>query len=127
MMPARGEPMDDPAFLGEPPRPTSAAEGLVLQRLPLGRHTSLRDLYVRAKDDTAAFPARCRIEEARLFAARGAALSFDTYFGAFFEQAWRGPTALRSSRSTCAPMAPSRSGSCAARPGGRKWSCTRKY
>ncbi len=88
--------MDDPTFLGASPRPTSAAEGLVLQRLPLGRHTSLRELYVRAKDDTAAFPARCRMEEARLLAAQGAALSFDTYFGAFFEQAWRGPTALRS-------------------------------
>jgi galactofuranosylgalactofuranosylrhamnosyl-N-acetylglucosaminyl-diphospho-decaprenol beta-1,5/1,6-galactofuranosyltransferase len=88
--------MDDLTLLGRPPRPTTGAAGLVLQRLPLGRDVALRELYVRSADGETAFPARCRAEESRLVAARGAALSFDTYFGAFFEQAWRGPTALRS-------------------------------
>jgi galactofuranosylgalactofuranosylrhamnosyl-N-acetylglucosaminyl-diphospho-decaprenol beta-1,5/1,6-galactofuranosyltransferase len=88
--------MDDLAFVGTAPRSSSGTTpGLVLQRLPLGRDVSLRDLYVRPKGDSA-FPVHCRMEGVRLVAERSTTLSFDTYFGAFFEQAWRGPTTLRS-------------------------------
>jgi galactofuranosylgalactofuranosylrhamnosyl-N-acetylglucosaminyl-diphospho-decaprenol beta-1,5/1,6-galactofuranosyltransferase len=89
--------VDELTGIGAAPTwPSGGAGGLVLQRLPLGRDTSLRELYIRAKNDRAAFPARCRVEGSHLVAARGAALSFDTYFGAFFERSWRGPTTLRS-------------------------------
>jgi galactofuranosylgalactofuranosylrhamnosyl-N-acetylglucosaminyl-diphospho-decaprenol beta-1,5/1,6-galactofuranosyltransferase len=68
--------------------------GLILQRLPLAREVALRDLYLRIP--RRAGPAACRVEDGALRIARGTAVSFDTYFGAFFEQAWRGPTDLRS-------------------------------
>jgi len=75
-------------------RPEGAA-GLVLQRLPLGRDVSLRALYLRGTGGGAAAAARCRAEGSTLVLPQGAALSFDTYVGAFFERAWRGPTTLR--------------------------------
>ncbi len=88
--------MDDLAFARTAPRRSSGmTPGLVLQRLPLGRDVALRDLYLRTRDGSA-FPVNCRMDGALLVAEHGAALSFDTYFGAFFEQAWRGPTMLRS-------------------------------
>jgi len=96
-MPTRSKLMDDLTSLSvAPPSRPGNAEGLVLQRLPLGRDIALRDLYFRAKDSGNLFPAPCRVEGARLVVARGAAFSFDTYFGAFFERSWCGPTTLRS-------------------------------
>ncbi|MBV8097078.1 MAG: glycosyltransferase [Acetobacteraceae bacterium] len=88
--------MDELASLELERQHRSANGWLVLQRLPLGRDIPLRDLYFRAKNERGASPWRCRLEGARLVVGSGAALSFDTYFGAFFERNWRGPTALRS-------------------------------
>jgi galactofuranosylgalactofuranosylrhamnosyl-N-acetylglucosaminyl-diphospho-decaprenol beta-1,5/1,6-galactofuranosyltransferase len=89
--------MDDLAPFGLlPDRSAARATGLVLQRLHFGQDTSLRDLYLRAANDEASSPTGCRIEETRLLLARNAAVSFDTYFGAFFERSWRDPTSLAS-------------------------------
>lgn len=89
--------MDDLAVAGiAAARPRSERAGLVLQRLPLDRDVSLRDLYARVTSRDPAVPARCRAEGGGLTVDRGVTLSFDTYFGAFFELHWRGATGLRS-------------------------------
>ncbi|MFL5257769.1 MAG: glycosyltransferase [Rhodopila sp.] len=89
--------MDDITSVSLAPlQPSGTTEGLVLQRLPLARDLSLRALYVRAGSADPAQPPRWRMQNGRVSASRGVVLSFDSYFGAFFEQAWRGPTALRS-------------------------------
>ncbi len=74
----------------------SGAEGLVLQRLRFDYAAPLRGLYVRPDNRTARLPAGCREEAGMLLLARNAAVSFDTYFGAFFESHWRGATSLAS-------------------------------
>lgn len=79
-----------------PSRPPVSRQGLVLQRLPLARDLPLRTLFVRSENAAAGRMPNYRMQGGRLLAGRGAVLSFDTYFGAFFEQAWRGPTVLRS-------------------------------
>ena len=73
-------------------RQAAVRAGLVLQRLPLGRDLALRPLYLRAPPGL--FPLQARVEADTLHLAPGAEVSFDTYFGAFFEPAWRGPTTL---------------------------------
>ena len=75
-------------------RGATKAGGLVLQRLPLAPSPALRDLYVRPLRGS--IPERIRVEGGALLLAPRAAVSFDTYFGAFFEPAWRGGTRLRS-------------------------------
>ena len=74
----------------------STAEGVVLQRLPFDRGIALRDLYFQARNKTAGSLAPSCAKGSRLVVPDGTTISFDTYFGAFFERAWRGPTTLRS-------------------------------
>jgi galactofuranosylgalactofuranosylrhamnosyl-N-acetylglucosaminyl-diphospho-decaprenol beta-1,5/1,6-galactofuranosyltransferase len=75
-------------------RATLEADSLVLQRLPLAPPLALRDLYVQPL--RGGFPATIRAEGSGLLLAPRTAVSFDTYFGAFFEPAWRDGTRLRS-------------------------------
>ncbi len=82
--------MDAPA--SEAPFAATGRPGVVLQRLPLDRDTALRPLYLRAEPGL--FPRRARIEAGRLVLAASAGVSFDTYFGAFYETAWRMPAAI---------------------------------
>ncbi len=72
------------------------AEGLVLQRLRFGHEVSLRPLYLRPLNRAARQPEACREEGGLLALAGGAAISFDTYFGACFEIQWRGATRIAS-------------------------------
>ncbi|MGG5822772.1 glycosyltransferase [Falsiroseomonas sp. HW251] len=66
--------------------------GVVLQRLPLDRDVSVRPLYLRAEGGLS--PQGARVVDGRLVLSSGAAVSFDTYFGAYFEPAWRGPAGI---------------------------------
>ncbi len=72
------------------------AEGLVLQRLRFGHEVSLRPLYLRPLNRAARQPEACREEGGLLALAGGAAISFDTYFGACFEIQWRGAARIAS-------------------------------
>ena len=71
--------------------PTTHAPELTLQTLPLDRPTALRPLYWRGPAE----PAEAN-SPAGLLIPTGATVSFDTYFGAFFEYQWRLYTRLRS-------------------------------
>lgn len=90
------EATDDPMASGSARGQPAGRGGIVLQRLPLGRDIALRDLYFRRRSIGRGAAMRCRMKGSRLVADRDTVVSLDTYFGAFFEQAWHGPTVLRS-------------------------------
>ena len=66
-----------------------AEGGLVLQSIPLDRSPMLRPLYWRVRSRTAAHVSLALDAAARLIRPPGSSVSFDTYFGAFFEYHWR--------------------------------------
>ena len=71
------------------------SRGLRLQRVPLDRPASLRDLYWRgARDGRPAPEAAAPDARGGLRIEAGATAAFDTYFGAFFEHHWRLHTPL---------------------------------
>lgn len=76
-------------------RSTRAAE-LTLQAVPLDRPAPLRPLYWRNPDGDAGNAGRSELDgRGALTIPIGTIVSFDTYFGAFFEYQWRLYTHLR--------------------------------
>jgi galactofuranosylgalactofuranosylrhamnosyl-N-acetylglucosaminyl-diphospho-decaprenol beta-1,5/1,6-galactofuranosyltransferase len=66
--------------------------GVVLQRVVFDRAPSVSELYFRPLKH----PLRSGIHEGCLRIPAGQVISFDTYFGAFFEQPWRAHTRIKS-------------------------------
>jgi hypothetical protein len=105
------------------PTGDGALPGLVLQRLPLGpRRVAAGSLL--AADGMAAVTLADDGDSLHLDA--GAKLSFDTYFGAFFDRLAR-PDRAAPSCSTSRRAAPSRCACCAAPAKARRSCCKRRY
>ena len=90
--------LDDADPIAEAPE-EAPGSGQTLQRVLVDRATELRPLYWRAsrheRDGSGPFSAVLQ-PDGSIALGGGTTLSFDTYFGGFFEPHWRMNTRLRS-------------------------------